>query len=225
MNSGDDGTEIMNKYDTIIFDMDGTLLDTLEDLTDSVNHALAYFGLPARTMKEIRSFVGNGIKQLIDLSVPDGKDNARFKDVFDLFARHYSGNCMKKTSPYPGILELLQELKNEGHKLAVVSNKFDDAVKDLNRHFFSKFISAAIGEKKDVRRKPAPDALLSAIDQLKSDKGKTVYVGDSAIDIQTAKNAGVRCISVTWGFCEKEFLAASGAEIMIDLPKELLGLI
>lgn len=215
----------MKKYDTIIFDLDGTLLNTLEDLTDSVNYALGEFGFPLRTLSEIRGFVGNGVRQLIELSVPDGKDNPKFNEAFDLFRQYYFDNCKNKTKPYPGIMELLQKLSDKRYKLAVVSNKYDDAVNDLNGQFFSKYISVAIGEKKDVRRKPAPDAVLYVLRKLESAKDRTIYIGDSAIDIQTANNAGVDCISVTWGFCDRDFLVKSGAKRIIDSPQELLRLI
>lgn len=215
----------MKKYDTIIFDLDGTLLNTLEDLTDSVNYVLASFGYPQHSLTAIRSFVGNGLRQLIELSVPDGKDNPRFNEAFDLFTRHYLDNCMNKTGPYPGIMELLSELSVKGYKLAVVSNKFDDAVKDLNRQFFSKYVSVAAGEKKGVRRKPAPDSVFQVLRELNSTEDRTIYVGDSTVDIQTAKNAGVECISVSWGFCERDVLISSGANTIIDSPEELLRLI
>ena len=202
--------------DTIIFDLDGTLLDTLQDLADSVNAALAANGFPMRTVDEVRRFVGNGVRRLMELAIPEGEKNPLFEQTLAQFKEHYAVHCMDKTAPYEGILPLLTELKERGYKLAVVSNKFDAAVKELNRQYFGELIPVAIGEKSTVRKKPAPDSVFAAIEALKSDTGSAIYVGDSEVDILTAKNAGIPCALVTWGFRDKAYLHENGGELFFD---------
>ena len=209
-------------FSAVIFDLDGTLLNTLEDLADSVNFALGQFGFPPRTYGEVRDFVGNGVSNLVRRSLPGGQKTPEFEDVLALFRRHYSENCRSKTRPYGGILELLRALSGAGIKMAVVSNKYDAAVKELVRLYFGDLIPVAIGESEKARRKPAPDTVLSALAQLGAAAEGAVYVGDSEVDLQTAKNAGLPCITVTWGFRDKASLAAAGAETMVDSVTELL---
>lgn len=213
--------------DTIIFDLDGTLLDTLEDLTDSVNYAMEKFGFPVHTIEEIRSFVGNGAPKLIERSIPQGKENPSYDAVLAAFKEHYAAHCEDKTNPYAGIMELLAKLKDKGYRMAVVSNKFDGAVKRLCEKYFGGYLEAAIGESADVKRKPAPDTVYRALRELSSDNSRAVYVGDSEVDIQTAKNASLPCISVTWGFRTAGQLKAAGADekLMIGHPQELLPLL
>lgn len=215
----------MKKYDTIIFDLDGTLLNTLEDLTDSVNYALALYGFPGRKMEEIRSFVGNGVANLMRLSLHDGLDNPHYEKCLEDFRSHYSQNLQNKTAAYEGIMELLNRLTIEGYKLAVVSNKFDKAVKGLCQYYFGEYIKVAIGESEGVSRKPAPDTVLKALEELDSAAGKAVFVGDSEVDAQTARNSGVIFVGVTWGFRDREVLEQEGAEYIIGRPRELLGII
>ncbi|MDE7198625.1 MAG: HAD-IIIA family hydrolase [Lachnospiraceae bacterium] len=213
--------------DTVIFDLDGTLLNTLEDLTDSVNHAMEEFGFPLHTIEEIRSFVGNGAPTLIERSIPQGKENPSYDAVLAAFKEHYAAHCEDKTNPYEGIMELLAQLKEKGYRMAVVSNKFDGAVKRLCGKYFGDYIEAAIGESADVKRKPAPDTVYQALRELSCDASRAVYVGDSEVDIQTAKNASLPCISVTWGFRTEERLKDAGADgkLMIRTPQELVPLL
>lgn len=213
--------------DTIIFDLDGTLLNTLEDLTDSVNYAMEKFGFPVHTIEEIRSFVGNGAPKLIERSIPQGTENPSYEAVLAAFKEHYAAHCEDKTKPYEGVMELLAQLKEKGYRMAVVSNKFDGAVKRLCKKYFGSYLETAIGESADVKRKPAPDTVYRALHELSCDGSRAVYVGDSEVDIQTAGNASLPCISVTWGFRTEEQLKAAGAKekFMLSSPLELLPLL
>lgn len=215
----------MRKYDSVIFDLDGTLLNTLDDLADSTNYALSVMNFPERSRDEIRCFVGNGVEKLIRRAVPNGTSDEKTKETLDIFKEHYSKNMLNKTCPYDGITKLLQKLKEHDVPMAIVSNKFDNAVKDLNKMFFDTYISTAIGESATVAKKPAPDTCISAMKELNASREKTVYVGDSDVDIMTAKNSGLDCISVTWGFRDEQFLIEHGAKIIINTPDELLGYI
>lgn len=212
----------MKQYNAVIFDLDGTLLDTLDDLKDSVNFALNRQGYPERSREEIRQFVGNGVKKLIERAVPSSVSKENVEQTLSIFKEHYSVNMQNKTGPYDGIMELLYQLKERKIPAAIVSNKFDPAVKELSRQFFDGYMQAAIGESETVARKPAPDTAYEALAQLGISADQTVYVGDSDVDIQTAKNAGIDCISVTWGFRDRDFLFEHGANIVIDHPLELL---
>lgn len=206
----------------VIFDLDGTLLDTLGDLTDSVNMALGKYGFPLRTQEEVRSFVGNGLRNLMLRATEGGEENPLFEEMFVYFKEYYRTHCNIKTAPYEGVLELMKELKDRGIRMAIVSNKFDAGVKALNEKFFSEYTDAALGEREGIRRKPAPDSLHEVLQTLQIGKEDAVYVGDSDVDIQTAKNAGVGSISVSWGFREESFLIENGAEVIINKPIELL---
>ena len=209
---------------TVIFDLDGTLLDTLEDLTDSVNVTLEYMNYPTRTLEEIRSFVGNGMRQLINHAVPSGTSEVKIEEAFDYFCKYYFAHCNEKTKPYSGIPELLNELVRRNYKLAVVSNKRDEAVKELCCRYFD-MIEVVSGDKPGIKRKPAPDGVEYVLKQLDCEKNDAVYVGDSEIDILTARNAGVDCISVTWGFRTERELLDNGAVNLIFEPNELLRLL
>lgn len=213
--------------DTVIFDLDGTLLNTLEDLTDSVNFAMEKFGFPVHTIEEIRSFVGNGAPKLIERSIPQGIENPSYEAILAAFKEHYAAHCEDKTKPYEGVMALLAQLKEKGYRMAVVSNKFDGAVKRLCGKYFGTYLEAAIGESADVKRKPAPDTVYRALQELSCDGSHAVYVGDSEVDIQTAENASLPCISVTWGFRTEGQLKAAGAEerLMIRNPQELVPLL
>lgn len=210
------------KYSTAIFDLDGTLLDTIADLAASANYACREMGFPQYTVDQIRSFVGNGTRRLIAQCVPGGEDSPDFEKTFSIFTDHYAVHHSDHTKPYSGIMEVLKKMAGNEYKMAIVSNKPDAFVKVLNENWFGDYISVAIGEKPSVRRKPAPDTVIEAMEQLFSEKFETVYVGDSEVDIKTAKNAGVDCISVSWGFRSPETLKESGASIIIDRPEELL---
>ena len=213
----------MKRYKAVIFDLDGTLLNTLEDLTDAVNHVMRQFNYPEHTIEEIRSFVGNGIKLLIERSLPDGKDNPEFDKVFSEFKLYYTSHCQIKTRPYDGIMELIAALKEQGYKLAIVSNKNQSAVTELNNIYFSDYISTAIGEKEGVRKKPAPDTVIKALSELCISSDDAVYVGDSDVDRETAENSNMDCISVTWGFRDRKLLESLNPYAIIDKPAELLN--
>jgi phosphoglycolate phosphatase len=207
------------------FDLDGTLLDTLEDLRDAVNYALKKNNMPERTTDEVRRFVGNGVEKLMVRSVPDGKANPAFDMTFLDFRIYYGEHCKEHTRPYPGVLLLMKELAARGIRMAIVSNKIDSAVKELDREYFDGLTQAAIGEMEGVSRKPAPDTALKAMRELGVSAENTIYVGDSDVDIETAANAGIPCVSVTWGFRNAEFLREHGAELLIDHPLDLLSLL
>lgn len=201
----------MKTYSTYIFDLDGTLLDTLGDLAASVNYALQRHGMPRHSVDDIRRFVGNGVRNLIIQSVPDGEADPRFESVLAMFRDHYGRNNAVLTQPYPGITDMLVRLKAGGKNIAVVSNKFDTAVKSLCSHYFGQLVDVAIGEHEGVRRKPAPDTVNEALTLMKADRSTAVYVGDSDVDIVTATNSSLPCISVLWGFRDRDFLLAHGA--------------
>lgn len=213
------------KYTAVIFDLDGTLLNTLEDLMDAVNYALEQFGYPVRTLSEIRAFVGNGVRKLMERSLPDGASNPQFEEILKAFREYYTIHCEDKTRAYDGVLELLQRLKDAGCKIAIVSNKLDSAVKELNQSYFKGCVHAAIGEKENIRRKPAPDMVENALAALQCSKRDAVYIGDSDVDIQTAANAGIPCISVSWGFRDADFLRKCGAAVIADTPQQIYKLI
>ena len=204
----------------ILFDLDGTLLDTLEDLRDSVNFALDSFGFPPRTLEEVRQFVGNGAEQLIRLAVPEGTDAALVPQVLGTFRQHYATNCRNKTRPYPGIMDALKAHGKE-YPIAIVSNKPDSAVKDLCALYFPGVF--ALGESADCPRKPAPDMVYKAMKAI--DVEKCVYVGDSEVDVRTARNANVPCLSVLWGFRDREVLEAEGAEYFCETGESLPAVI
>jgi len=183
------------------------------------------YGFPERSLEEIRTFVGNGVGKLIERAIPDGIENPLYKECLKVFQDHYSKNMQNKTAPYNGIKELLAELKDRGFKMAVVSNKFDSAVKKLVKEFFGDYIKVAIGESENVSRKPAPDTVIKALAELGSAPDKAVYVGDSEVDVMTAKNSKLTCIGVTWGFRTREVLEKEGAQYIIDEPHQLLSIL
>ena len=209
---------------TAIFDLDGTLLDTLEDLYRAVNHALRDHGLPLRTRDEIKSFVGNGVELLVRRSLPVGYTE-EIASVLSDFKTTYAAVCKDNTKPYEGILPLLSSLRERGIRIAVVSNKFDAATKALCAEYFGELVEVAVGERADIRKKPAPDTVLEALTALGASAAGAVYIGDSEVDIQTAKNCDMDCISVTWGFKNRDFLLSNGAITLADSPDELLGLL
>ncbi len=211
----------MNTIQTIVFDLDGTLLDTLGDLTAAVNHTMVLHGFPERTVGEVRRFVGNGVAKLMELSVPGGADNPLLAQCLREFSAYYENNMTALTKPYDGVPELLGKLKAAGFQMAVVSNKFDAAVKTLCRHYFGATITVAVGESADAARKPAPDTVFKALAELGVDAKSAVYIGDSEVDILTAKNAGLPCVSVGWGFRDAEFLKSKGAGAVLRHPGEL----
>ena len=211
----------MHKYKTYIFDLDGTLLSTLADLAASTNYALRTHHMPERSIEEVRRFVGNGVKKLMERAIPDGLNNPLFEETFATFRQHYMQHNLDTTQPYPGIMQLLEQLKAEGKNIAVVSNKFYAATRELCRHFFGDLVPVAIGEREDIRKKPAPDTVIEALRELGVDKEGAVYIGDSDVDIMTAKNSGMPCVSVLWGFRDKEFLLEHGATTLISQPEDM----
>ena len=211
-------------YNTYIFDLDGTLLDTLGDLAAATNYALRQHGMPEHSIDDVRRFVGNGVRKLMERAIPDGAHNPDFEATFATFRQYYMQHSLDTTQPYEGISETLAALKARGCRLAVVSNKMMAATQELCQHFFPDTIEVAIGENEaaGIRKKPAPDTVYAALDVLGEGKGNAVYVGDSDVDIQTAANAGLPCISVLWGFRDKAFLTENGAKTFISTPSELL---
>lgn len=213
------------RYNTVIFDLDGTLLNTLDDLRDSLNEVLISKGYAPKSLEEVKRFVGNGVRNLIRMSVPAECSDEVVTQVMEEFKDNYKQNMQNKTRPYNGIMELLLDLYRYNYKIAIVSNKYDAAVKELARTYFGNLIPVAIGETSEIKRKPAPDSIFTAVKELGSSLSSTVLVGDSETDVQTAKNAGIPCIGVTWGFRCREVLRSEGADYLIDTPKELLTLI
>ena len=219
----------MKLYDIYIFDLDGTLLDTLQDLASSVNFTLRQYGLPEHSIDDIRRFVGNGVRLLMERAVPGGAEHSDFEHIFATFRAYYMAHSLDTTKPYEGIPEMLHALKSQGCKLAVVSNKMMAATQELIAHFFPE-IDVAIGEHEEmgIHKKPAPDTVYEAMRQLGVPAPfptniSAVYVGDSDVDIQTARNAGIPCISVLWGFRDRPFLTTHGATSFIECPEELLS--
>ena len=210
---------------TVIFDMDGTVLNTLDDLAASVNYVLTRFGMPPHRTEDYRLYFGNGIRYALQRAVPEGTGEETIDQMLPVFREHYNAHCLDRTGPYPGIPELMRLLSSQGYKLAIVSNKIDSAVKELNARFFHDDIDVAIGEREGIRRKPAPDTVIRALAELKSTKEEAVYVGDSEVDLQTASNSGLPCITVLWGFRDKKFLAEQGAAFFANTPKEVFDLI
>lgn len=211
-------------YSTVIFDLDGTLLNTLEDLTDSVNYALNVMGYPVRNIYEVRAFVGNGIRKLIERAVPENTEPCDTEQTLTHFKEYYAKHNQDKTKPYDGVRELMARLKAKGIKMAIVSNKIHSGVIALRDEFF-KDIEIAIGDMPELKRKPAPDSCFLALEKLGSTVEETVYVGDSDVDLETAKNAGLDCISVLWGFRDKDFLIEKGAVVFADTPDDVERLV
>jgi len=210
------------KYKLAIFDLDGTLLDTLEDLADSANYVMRSFGHPERTLADVRSFVGNGIRKLLERSAPKNTPSEEIDRMFELFKEYYGVHCADKTKPYDGIMELLEKLKKQNIKLAVVSNKADYAVKALCEQYFCGYFDEVVGERVGIARKPAPDTVLEVLKNLQVEKSQAVYIGDSEVDVQTAQNAKMDCIAVDWGFRDVDVLKEAGAETIVSTQAELL---
>lgn len=212
-------------YTSVLFDLDGTLLDTLGDLTAAMNRTLTRHSLPERTRQQMRAALGNGARRLMELSVPAGTDGALFETLLAEYNADYAAHCRIETAPYPGVDALLRQLHAQGRKLAIVSNKPDEAVRALRAEFFADTVPIAVGEKQGIRRKPAPDTLLTAMAQLGAERSSTVYVGDSEVDIATARAAGLPCISVLWGFRDRDLLEQAGAQQFAANTGELARLL
>lgn len=211
-------------YKTIILDLDGTLLDTLVDLMNSVNHTLTHYGCPKRSIDEIRSFVGNGVKVLLKRSFPYELSEAKAEEALEVFREHYAVHLNDHTKPYDGILSMLDSLNHAGYYTAIVSNKLHSAVCDLNDRYFKGYVSLAIGTPPESK-KPDPYCVNQVMNYYHCNTKETIYVGDSEVDIQTARNANIPCIAVTWGFRDRDFLADHKPDYMVDHPDELLALI
>lgn len=214
----------MKNYDTVIFDLDGTLLNTLEDLADAVNFVLKQHGYPDRTLEEVRHFVGNGIRKLMERAVPENVAGTEFETIFEEFRSYYTEHCQIKTQAYDGIMPLLEALYAENIAMAIVSNKNHNAVCELNHIYFEQYIKTAIGQRDGVRKKPAPDTVYETLKELGKTTEKALYVGDSDVDYMTAQNAGMDCVLVSWGFRTEEELRECKPKAMIRHPKELLDL-
>ena len=222
----------MRKRKTIIFDLDGTLLDTLHDLCISTNHALISCGYPERSLEEVRAFVGNGVKLLIERAMPeeitrrrDEESKAAFERCFEAFRQHYIEHCQDNTGLYPGISELLHTLKEAGYHIAIVSNKLQAGVTELHEEWFKDTVEVAIGETEGMNRKPAPDMINKALERLGARNEDAIYIGDSEVDLQTAQNSNLPCISVLWGFRTKELLLQHGALVTAEQPKDILNIL
>ncbi len=212
----------MSSFKVAVFDLDGTILDTLEDLADSLNEALTRFRYPEASLQEVRARVGNGLRKLVERSVPEECPEQEIERIRECLAEVYQRRCCEKTKPYPGIPEAFRRLHEEGVKVAVVSNKIDSAVRMLCETYFPGQIDYCAGEQVGVRKKPCPDMVDNALEALQAGKENTVYVGDSEVDIVTSKNAGLKSIIVTWGFRDKPHLQKAGAEQTADTVQEML---
>jgi len=213
------------KYRLMIFDLDGTILDTLDDLSDALNHTLRWGGFPVRTRDEARSFIGNGIRNLIKRGAPDGTAEEVIDELHREFAAYYALHSADRTGPYAGIPELLRTLRQEGGQLAVVSNKADPAVKPLMDLYFPGLFDAAYGERPGIPRKPSPEAVWAVMEAFGVNREDTVYIGDSEVDVATAHNSGAACICVDWGFRDRSVLEQAGAEQIVSTPAALLELL
>ena len=211
------------RYDTVIFDLDGTLLDTLGDLTAAVNQTMRAFGHPEHTAEAVCSMVGNGIPMLVRRALPEGAEN--FEEKLAYYKDWYGKHANDHTQLYSGVEAMLEELHAAGVQQAILSNKADEFVKELSQRYFSRWIDLAVGEKADVRPKPWPDSVLCMMETLKTTPGRTLYVGDSEVDIKTAQNAGLDCASVCWGFRTEEQLRQAGATHLFHTPTELASFI
>ena len=215
----------MTGINTIIFDMDGTVLNTLDDLTDSVNHVLSLYQMPLRSREEYRLFFGNGIRYALTRAVPENTPDSLINEMISAFKTYYDRHCLDQTRPYDGAPELMSELKKNGYKMAIVSNKIDSAVKELNERFFAEYVEVAIGERTAIQRKPAADMVFAALNELGSTREEAVYIGDSEVDLETARNAGMPCITALWGFRDKDYLFQRGAALFADKPEDVLSIL
>ena len=213
--------EVIMKYKNFIFDLDGTLLDTVTDLQNSINYALSLYGYGKKSYDEVRSFLGNGIRRLVELSVPNGVDNKNFDHILQEFMAYYNNHLIDCTLPYENIIAMLDILKKNKCKIAIVSNKADAFVKNLVNTFFRGCVDISIGQNEKIRQKPHSDMVEYALRNLNIAKNDSVYLGDSEVDIETAKNSGLDCICVSWGFRSREQLLNSGAKIIVDSPLQI----
>ena len=213
------------KYKAVIFDMDGTILNTLEDLKNATNYSLRQFGMPERSLEEVRMFVGNGIRKLVERAVPAGTPKEKIDQILDVFLEYYEIHSADNTSPYPGILELVEKLKKSGIKTAVSTNKADVPAQELGREYFNGIFDLIVGQQDGLKVKPAPDSVNKILSILDIQKKDAIYIGDSDVDVQTAKNSGLDFIGVSWGFRGREFLEKNGAKNIVDNANEIFDLV
>ncbi len=213
------------KYKAVIFDMDGTILNTLEDLKNATNYSLRQFNMPERTLEEVRMFVGNGIRKLVERAVPAGTSTEKIDEVLDVFLKYYEVHSADNTSSYPGIHELVEKLKAAGIKTAVSTNKADAPAQELGKEYFNGIFDLIVGQRDGLRTKPAPDSVNEILKILNIQKKDAVYVGDSDVDVQTAANSGLDFIGVSWGFRGRKFLQEKGAKNIVDSADEILDLV
>lgn len=213
------------KYKAVIFDMDGTILNTLEDLKNATNYSLRQFGMPERSLEEVRMFVGNGIRKLVERAVPAGTPKEKIDQILDVFLEYYEIHSADNTSPYPGILELVEKLKKSGIKTAVSTNKADVPAQELGREYFNGIFDLIVGQQDGLKVKPAPDSVNKILSILDIQKKDAIYIGDSDVDVQTAKNSGLDFIGVSWGFRGREFLEKNGSKNIVDNANEILDLV
>lgn len=213
------------KYTTIIFDCDGTLLNTLDDLRNAVNHVLDAHNYPTRSKQEIKDALGYGVAHLVNHSVPNGVNDAKKAQILDEFKAYYTDHLEDDTAPYEGILQVLDTLIAEGYKLAIVSNKIQDAITPLAKKYFGNRLPVAIGERPNLQRKPAPDMVIEAMKELASTPEESIYIGDSEVDVETARNSGLTCIGVTWGFRPESLHRELGVKHIARTPQDIIGII
>ena len=219
---------MMNKYkniNTVIFDMDGTTLNTLADLANAVNYVLSTFDMPTHEIEEYRKWFGNGIRYAIRCAVPESTSEETIDKMLPVFKEYYGIHCLDETRPYVGILDLMKVLKEHGYKMAIVSNKIDPAVKELNNRFFKDYVDVAIGERDGIRRKPAPDTVIEALKELGSTEETSIYIGDSEVDFETANNSNLPSILVLWGFRDKDYLIKIGAKELANTPMDIFKIL
>lgn len=213
------------KYELLVFDMDGTILNTLVDIMDAVNYSLSNMGFSERSYEQVRSYVGNGARVLMTKALGDNATKEMIEKGVEYFRSYYNVHCKDKTAPYDGIMDLLHKVKDLGYKLAVVSNKPDDAVKILVDKYFDNVFDFSLGERADIEKKPAPDMVNLCLKELNVDRNKAIYIGDSDVDYNTAKNSGLDVILVTWGFKDRSFLETFNANNYADKPEDILSFI
>ena len=213
------------KYTTIVFDCDGTLLDTLTDLRNAVNYVLCAHDLPERSVPEVKAALGNGIAHLMRQSLPDSISEAEFNTYLDEFKAYYGEHLQDYTAPYPGMLDVLDTLRAKGYKLAIVSNKIQEGITPLNKEYFGNRLPVAIGERPGLQRKPTPDMVLQALKELGSTQDESIYIGDSEVDVATAKNSGLLCIGVTWGFRDEQLHKDLGVKYIARKAEDIVTII
>ena len=213
------------RYTTIVFDCDGTLLDTLTDLRNAVNYVLRAHDLPEQSVPEVKAALGNGVAHLMRQSLPDSISEAEFNTYLDEFKAYYGEHLQDYTAPYPGMLDVLDTLRAKGYKLAIVSNKIQEGITPLNKEYFGDRLPVAIGERPGLQRKPAPDMVLQALKELDSTQDESIYIGDSEVDVATAKNSGLLCIGVTWGFRDEQLHKDLGVKYIARKAEDIVTII